>query len=51
MSTIKMKITAGIIVCSLLSAVILGSVSIVNSTSIADANAMEKNAVNQSAAN
>lgn len=42
MSTIKMKITTGIIVCSLLTAVILGGVSIVNSTSIANANAVEK---------
>ena len=41
MRTIRMKIIAGIIACSLLIAVVLGGVSLVNSTGIANQNARE----------
>lgn len=42
MRTIRMKMIAGIMACSLLTAVILGGASIVNSTGIANEDAMEK---------
>lgn len=42
MRTIKMKMIAGIMACSLLTAVILGGASIVNSTGIANENAMKE---------
>lgn len=41
MRTIRMKIIAGIIACSLLIAAVLGGVSLVNSTRIANQNAIE----------